>query len=163
MTAAEQWLERTLDDSANRRVVIPEAFLAVDGILQILINVTGGLVVYPKVIAARVTAELPFMATENILMAAVKAGGNRQELHEKIRLHSHAAAAQVKKFGRPNDLISRLKADIAFRKIDFEKVLDPKHYIGRAPQQVDEFIRDIVTPLCRKYRKELSRKVTLKV
>jgi adenylosuccinate lyase len=96
-------------------------------------------------------------------MAAVKAGGNRQELHEKIRLHSHAAAAQVKRFGRPNDLINRLKADIAFRKIDFEKVLDPKHYIGRAPQQVDEFIRDIVTPLCRKYRKELSRKVTLKV
>ncbi len=163
MTASEQWLERTLDDSANRRVVIPEAFLAVDGILQILINVTGGLVVYPKVIAARVTAELPFMATENILMAAVKAGGNRQELHEKIRLHSHAAAAQVKKFGRPNDLIGRLKADIAFRKIDFEKVLDPKNYIGRAPQQVNEFIRDIVTPLCRKYRKELSRKVELKV
>jgi len=144
-------------------VVIPEAFLAVDGILQILINVTGGLVIYPKVIAARVAAELPFMATENILMAAVKAGGNRQELHEKIRLHSHAAAAQVKKFGRPNDLISRLKADIAFSKIGFEKVLDPKHYIGRAPQQVDEFIRDIVTPLCRKYRRQLNRKVTLKV
>jgi len=163
MTAAEQWLERTLDDSANRRVVIPEAFLAVDGILQILINVTGGLVIYPKVIAARIAAELPFMATENILMAAVKVGGNRQELHEKIRLHSHAAAAQVKKFGRPNDLISRLKADIAFSNINFEKVLDPKYYIGRAPQQVDEFIRDIVTPLCRKYRKELSRKVTLKV
>ncbi len=163
MTAAEQWLERTLDDSANRRVVIPEAFLAVDGILQILINVTGGLVVYPKVIEARVAAELPFMATENILMAAVKTGGNRQELHEKIRLHSHAAAAQVKKFGRPNDLINRLKADIAFSKIDFEKVLDPKHYIGRAPQQVDEFIRDIVTPLCRKYRRQLNRKVTLNV
>jgi len=163
MTAAEQWLERTLDDSANRRVVIPEAFLAVDGILQILINVTGGLVVYPKVIAARVAAELPFMATENILMAAVKAVGNRQELHEKIRLHSHAAAAQVKKFGRPNDLINRLRADIAFTKINFEKVLDPKKYIGRAQQQVDEFIRDIVTPLCRKYRKELSRKVELKV
>jgi adenylosuccinate lyase len=163
MTASEQWLERTLDDSANRRVVIPEAFLAVDGILQILINVTGGLVIYPKVIAARVAAELPFMATENILMAAVKAGGNRQEVHEKIRLHSHAAAAQVKKFGRPNDLISRLKADIAFSKINFEKVLDPKHYIGRAPQQVDEFIRDIVTPIRRKYRKELNRKVELKV
>jgi len=163
MTAAEQWLERTLDDSANRRVVIPEAFLAVDGILQILINVTDGLVVYPKVIATRVAAELPFMATENILMAAVKAGGNRQELHEKIRLHSHAAAAQVKKFGRPNDLINRLKADIAFSNINFEKVLDPKKYIGRAPQQVDEFIRDIVTPLCRKYRRQLNRKVTLEV
>jgi len=163
MTASEQWLERTLDDSANRRVVIPEAFLAVDGILQILINVAGGLVIYPKVIAARVAAELPFMATENILMAAVKAGGNRQELHEKIRLHSHAAAAQVKKFGRPNDLINRLKADIAFSKINFEKVLDPSKYIGRAPQQVDEFIRDIVTPIRREYRKELNRKVELKV
>jgi len=163
MTASEQWLERTLDDSANKRVVIPEAFLAVDGILQILINVTGALVVYPKVIAARVAAELPFMATENILMAGVKAGGNRQELHEKIRLHSHAAAAQVKKLGKPNDLIGRLKADIAFSKVNFEKVLDPKSYIGRAPQQVDEFIRDIVTPLCRKYRKELNQKVDLKV
>jgi adenylosuccinate lyase len=163
MTASEQWLERTLDDSANKRVVIPEAFLAVDGILQILINVTGALVVYPKVIAARIAAELPFMATENILMAGVKAGGNRQELHEKIRLHSHAAAAQVKKLGKPNDLTGRLRADIAFSKVNFEKVLDPKSYIGRAPQQVDEFIRDIVTPLCRKYRKELNRKVELKV
>ena len=163
MTASEQWLERTLDDSANRRVVIPEAFLAVDGILQILINVTGGLVVYPKVIAARVAAELPFMATENILMAGVTAGGNRQELHEKIRLHSHAAAAQVKRFGRPNDLISRLKADIAFSKVNFEKVLDPSKYIGRAPQQVDEFIRNIVMPIRRRYRKELNRKVELKV
>ena len=163
MTASEQWLERTLDDSANRRVVIPEAFLAVDGILQIVINVTDGLVVYPKVIAARVAAELPFMATENILMAAVMAGGNRQELHERIRLHSHAAAAQVKNLGRPNDLIGRLKADIAFAKVDFEKVLDPKAYIGRAPQQVDEFIKSIVMPIRRKYREELSRKVELKV
>jgi len=163
MTASEQWLERTLDDSANRRIVIPEAFLAVDGILEILINVTGGLVVYPKVIAARVAAELPFMATENILMAAVKAGGNRQELHERIRLHSHAAAAQVKKFGRPNDLIARLSSDMAFVKVDFEKVLDPRAYIGRAPQQVDEFIRDVVTPVRKKYRKELTRKVELNV
>jgi len=163
MTASEQWLERTLDDSANRRVVIPEAFLAVDGILQILINVTDALVVYPKVIEARVAAELPFMATENILMAAVKAGGNRQELHEKIRLYSHAAAAQVKRFGRANDLIARLRADIAFGKVNFEKVLDPRNYIGRAPQQVDEFIRDIVTPIRRKHRKELSRKVELNV
>jgi adenylosuccinate lyase len=163
MTASVQWFERTLDDSANRRVVIPEAFLAVDGILEILINVLDGLVVYPKVIAAHVEAELPFMATENILVAGVKAGGNRQELHEKIRLHSHAAAAQVKQFGRPNDLINRLKADIAFREIDFEKVLNPKNYIGRAPQQVDEFIRTIVEPIRRKYRKYLSRKVELKV
>jgi len=163
MTASEQWLERTLDDSANRRIVIPESFLAVDGILEILINVTSGLVVYPKVIAGRIASELPFMATENILMAAVKAGGDRQELHERIRLHSHAAAAQVKKLGRHNDLIGRLKADMAFGKVDFEKVLDPKSYIGRAPQQVDEFIKDVVTPIRKKYRKELSRKVELNV
>jgi len=163
MTASEQWFERTLDDSANRRVVIPEAFLAVDGILEILVNVLDGLVVYPKVIAVHVEAELPFMATENILVAGVKAGGNRQELHEKIRLHSHAAAAQVKQFGRPNDLINRLKADIAFREVDFEKVLNPKNYIGRAPQQVDEFLRGIVGPICRKYRKHLGKKVDLSV
>ena len=163
MTASEQWLERTLDDSANRRVVIPEAFLAIDGILQILINVLDGLVVYPNVIAAHVAAELPFMATENILMAAVKTGGNRQELHEKIRLHSQAAAAQVKKFGKPNDLINRLKADIAFRKVNFERVLNPKNYIGRAPQQVDEFLRAIVTPICTKYRRYINKKVQLRV
>jgi len=163
MTASEQWFERTLDDSANRRVVIPEAFLAIDGILQILINVLDGLVVYPNVIAAHVAAELPFMATENILMAAVKTGGNRQELHEKIRLHSQAAAAQVKKFGKPNDLINRLKADIAFRKVNFERVLNPKNYIGRAPQQVDEFLRAIVMPICRKYQRYINKKVQLKV
>jgi len=163
MTASEQWLERTLDDSANKRLVIPEAFLAVDGILQILMNVADGLVVYPKVIAARVAAELPFMATENILMAAVKAGGNRQQLHEKIRLHSQAAAAQVKKLGKPNDLIDRLKADIDFAKIDFDKVLNPDNYIGRAPQQVDEFIKNLVTPISKKYRKGLGKKVELNV
>jgi adenylosuccinate lyase len=163
MTASEQWFERTLDDSANRRVVIPEAFLAVDGILEILINVLDGLVVYPKVIAAHVAAELPFMTTENILMAAVKADSNRQKLHERIRVHSQAAAEQVKKFGKPNDLIERLKNDSAFAKVDFKKVLNPKDYIGRAPQQVDEFIKDIVTPIRRKHRRELSRKVELKV
>jgi len=163
MTASEQWFERTLDDSANRRIVIPEAFLAVDGILQILINVVDGLVVYPSVIAAHVSAELPFMATENILMAAVKMGGNRQELHEKMKLHSQAAATQVKNFGRPNDLIGRLRADVAFAKVNFEKVLNPKAYSGRAPQQVDEFIQKIVTPIRKKYRKELNRKVELNV
>ena len=163
MTASEQWFERTLDDSANRRVVIPEAFLAVDGILEILINVLDGLVVYPKVIAARVTAELPFMATEDILMAAVKTGGNRQKLHEKLRRHSQDAAAQVKQLGKHNDLIDRLKADAAFSKVDFKTVCDPKSYIGRAPQQVDEFIKDIVVPVRRKYRKELNKKVELKV
>ena len=163
MTASEQWLERTLDDSANRRVVIPEAFLAVDGILEILINVLDGLVVYPKLIAAHIAAELPFMATENILMAAVKAGGDRQKLHEKIRQHAYAAAEQVKKFGKPNDLIDRLKADKDFSKVDFKSVLDPKGYIGRAPQQVDEFIRDVITPIRRKYRKEINKKVELNV
>jgi adenylosuccinate lyase len=163
MTASEQWFERTLDDSANRRIVIPEAFLAVDGILQILINVFDGLVVYPKVVATHVEAELPFMATENILMAGVKAGGNRQELHEKIRLHSQAAAAQVKNFGLPNDLIGRLRADISFAKIDFAKVLDPQAYVGRAPQQVDEFIRTVVMPVRKRYATELNRKVELNV
>jgi len=163
MTASEQWLERTLDDSSNRRVSIPESFLAVDGILQILLNIFDGLVVYPKVIEAHVAAELPFMATENILMAAVKAGGNRQELHEKIRLHSQAAAGEVKHFGRPNDLIGRLRMDIAFADLDFEKVLDPAAYVGRAPQQVDEFIRAVVAPIRRRYQKELNRKVELNV
>jgi adenylosuccinate lyase len=163
MTASEQWFERTLDDSSNRRVVIPEAFLAVDGILEILNNVLDGLVVYPKVIEAHVAAELPFMATENILMAAVKAGGHRQELHEKIRLYSMAAAAQVKQFGKSNDLIARLKADSAFCKVDFGKVLAPKNYVGRAPQQVDEFLKGIVAPIIRKYRGKLSKKVELNV
>jgi adenylosuccinate lyase len=163
MTAGEQWFERTLDDSSNRRIVIPEAFLAVDGILEILINVVDGLVVYPKVIAAHVAAELPFMATEDILMNAVKAGGNRQDVHEKIRQHSQAAAMQVKQLGRKNDLIERLKSDPALAMLDFEKVLNPRSCVGRAPQQVDEFIAEIVTPIRRKYRRELNRKVELKV
>jgi len=163
MTAAEQWLERTLDDSANRRVVLPEAFLATDGICQILINVAGGLVVYPRVIAARVNAELPFMATENILMAAVQAGGDRQQLHERIRVHSHAASEQVKVHGKHNDLIERLKADSAFAKVDFKKVLDPKAYIGLAPRQVTDFIAAEVAPIRKKYRRQLNRKVELNV
>lgn len=163
MTASEQWFERTLDDSANRRVVIPEAFLATDGILEILINVLDGLVVYPKVIEGRVRAELPFMATENILMAAVKNGGDRQELHERIRLHSHAASAQVKQFGRSNDLISRLKSDMAFKNVDFERVLRPENFIGRSPKQVDEFLAEIVMPIRRKYRLAINRKVELNV
>lgn len=163
MTASEQWFERTLDDSANKRLVIPEAFLAVDGILEILTNVLNGLVVYPKIIASRVSAELPFMATENILMAGVKAGGNRQVLHEKIRQHSLAAASQVKNLGKPNDLIERLKSDEAFKKVNFKTVLNPKDYTGRASQQVDEFINEVVTPIRRKYRKSLNRKVELKV
>jgi len=163
MTASEQWLERTLDDSANRRIVLPEAFLAADGILEILINVASGLVVYPKVIASHIKAELPFMATENILMAAVKAGGDRQKLHERIRQHSQAAAAQVKQLGLANDLIERLKADSVFAKVNFKAVLNPKDYLGRAPQQVDEFIADTVRPAIRKYRNQLNKTVELKV
>ena len=163
MTAAEQWFERTLDDSANKRLVIPEAFLAVDGILEILINIASGLVVYPKVIAARVNSELPFMATENIMMAAVQAGGNRQDLHEKIRVHSHEASAQVKQLGKVNDLIDRLKGDDAFAKVNFAKVMNPKSYVGRSPEQVDEFVKEVVAPVKRKYRKQLNRKVELKV
>ncbi len=163
MTASEQWFERTLDDSANRRIVIPEAFLAVDGILEILTNTIDGLVVYPKVIAARVDSELPFMATENILMAAVKAGGNRQQLHEEIRLHSQEAAAQIKQLGKKNDLIDRLKANKAFANVDFKAVMNPKNYTGRASQQVDEFIKENVTPILKKYRNQLNRKVELNV
>lgn len=163
MTAAEQWLERTLDDSSNRRIVIPEAFLAADGILEILLNVSSGLVVYPSVISSHIEAELPFMATENILMAAVKAGGNRQKLHEKIRVHSHAAGEQVKQFGKPNDLIERLKNDVSFAKVDFKKVLNPADYAGRAPQQVDEFITKIVRPAIKKYRGKIHKKTELKV
>ncbi|MBN1437618.1 MAG: adenylosuccinate lyase [Sedimentisphaerales bacterium] len=153
MTAAEQWFERTLDDSANKRLAVAEAFLAVDAILVILANVVDGLVVYPKVIEAAVDAELPFMATEDIMMAGVQAGGDRQELHEVIRKHSHAAAAEVKLHGRKNDLIARLQADNAFAKVDLKGVLDAKRYIGRAPEQVDDFLREVVGPLRRKYRK----------
>jgi len=153
MTAAEQWFERTLDDSANKRLVIPEAFLATDAILCILSNVITGLVVYPRVIQSAIDAELPFMATENILMAAVAAGGDRQRLHESIRRHSLAAAEQVKLHGKPNDLIARLKADPLFARVDFKDVLQPRHYIGRAPEQVTDFLRQIVSPLTRKFRK----------
>ncbi|AQQ70189.1 Adenylosuccinate lyase [Limihaloglobus sulfuriphilus] len=163
MTAAEQWLERTLDDSANRRVVIPEAFLAVDGILEILINVVDGLVVYPKVIQQRINSELPFMATENILMAGVKAGGDRQKLHEEIRIHSHEAAEQVKMHGKPNDLIERLKANPAFKDIDLDGVLKPSLYIGRAPEQVNEFVAEVVIPIRRRYSGKLNKKVELTV
>ncbi len=163
MTASEQWFERTLDDSANRRLVIPETFLAVDGILEVLTNVLDGLVVYPKVIASHVAAELPFMASENILMAAVVAGGSRQDLHEKIRQHAQDAARQVKQMGQANDLIDRLRADPAFSAVDFDKVLAPKDYIGRAPQQVDEYLTEIVRPALRRYRKVVNRKVELNV
>ena len=162
-TAAEQMFERTLDDSANRRITLPETFMAVDGALLIMQNVASGLVVYPKVIAAHVAAELPFMATENIIMAGVKAGGNRQELHERIRKQSQAAGQRVKMEGKENDLIDRLKADPAFAKINFTRLLRPRDFIGRAPEQVDEFLRQVVGPIRRKYRSLLGAKVELKV
>lgn len=162
-TAAEQWFERTLDDSANKRMSIPELFLATDATLRIVTNVARGLVVYPKVIEARLKAELPFMATENIMMAASAAGGDRQELHERIRKHSHAAAARVKHEGLDNDLLDRLKNDPAFHKVNFKQVVDSKAFLGRAPQQVDEFLKEYVTPIRRRYRPALSRSSNLSV
>ncbi len=162
-TAAEQWLERSLDDSANRRLSIPEAFLAADGMLLIVVNVGRGLVVYPETIAARVAAELPFMATENILMAATKAGGDRQELHERIRRHAQAAATRVKLKGLDNDLLDRLKADPAFADLKIDALIDPRKFVGRAPQQVDAFLRQLVAPIRRRYRNVLGRPAELEV
>ena len=133
-TAAEQWFERTLDDSSNKRLAVPEPFLAIDGCLQIVINVARGLEVYPKTIEAAVLAELPFMATEEILMAGVSGGGDRQALHELIRKHSIDAANEVKQHGRPNDLINRLRADPSSSQVDWGSVVDPKRFVGRAPQ-----------------------------
>jgi len=150
-TAAVQWLERTLDDSANRRLVIPQAFLATDAVLILCQNVTAGLVVYPRVIAANLQAELPFMATENILMAGVAAGGDRQDLHERIRRHSQAAAAVVKEQGGPNDLLERLARDPAFATLDLGALLAPSDFVGRAPQQVDEFLAEVIAPIRAKY------------
>ncbi len=155
-TAGTQWFERTLDDSANKRVSVAEAFLAVDAILNIYINVTAGLVVYDKIVEKRVMEKLPFMATENIMMESVKRGGNRQELHERLRTHSHAAAAKVKLEGGENDLISRIAADEAFplEESEIRKHLDPKLYIGRCPSQVDEFIDSVANPILEKYYSE---------
>lgn len=148
-TTAGQWFERTLDDSANKRISVPEAFLACDAILSIYLNVASGLVVYPKVIEKRLMSELPFMATENIMMDAVKRGGNRQELHEKIRELSWQAAAVVKQEGGENDLIERIAKEPMFSMSldELKAVLDPKKYVGRAPQQVEEYINDYVKPL----------------
>lgn len=150
-TLATQWMERTLDDSANRRLVLPQAFLATDAILILYENVTRGLVVYPEVIAAHLAAELPFMASENILMAAVAQGGDRQTLHEKIRQHSQAAAEVVKCQGRPNDLLHRLKQDPDFVAVDLDAVVDVQQFVGRAPQQVDAFVEQVVAPIRQRY------------
>ncbi len=162
-TAAVQWFERTLDDSAARRLVLPQAFLATDAVLILCRNVTSGLVVYPKVIGAALQAELPFMATENILMAAVAAGGDRQELHECIRRHSQAAAAVVKEQGGANDLMDRLRADPAFRAVDLDAALDPRQFVGRAPEQVDEFLAGVVEPIRAKYPDALGAAADVRV
>ncbi len=163
MTAATQWMERTLDDSANRRLVIPQAFLAIDAVLVLMQNVAEGMVVYPKTIARNLAAELPFMATENILMRAVANGGDRQELHEKIRVHSQAAATQVKDEGADNDLLHRLRDDPAFAGTDLDAATDPLAFVGRAPEQVDEFIAEQIEPIRWRYGdgKGLSAEVTV--
>ena len=149
ITASTQWFERTLDDSANRRIVIPETFLAVDGILNLYINITSKMVVYPKIIEKHVNEELPFIATENILMEAVKKGGDRQVLHEKIRVHSMEAGRVVKEYGKPNDLIDRICNDPAFslNAEDVYAVLKPENYTGRSSRQVEEYISESVDPM----------------
>ncbi|MCR4614553.1 MAG: adenylosuccinate lyase [Clostridiales bacterium] len=165
LTAATQWFERTLDDSANRRISVAEAFLATDAILELYINISSGLVVYPKMIENRLMAELPFMATENIMMEAVKRGGDRQELHEKIRVHSMAAGKVVKQEGGKNDLLERIASDPAFG-IDADKLnelMKPSLYVGRAVQQTEEFIRDDVRPILEKYSDLLGLNVEIKV
>ncbi|MBN2477064.1 MAG: adenylosuccinate lyase [Pirellulales bacterium] len=162
-TLATQWLERTLDDSANRRLVLPQAFLAIDAVLLLLRNVSSGLVVYPKVIAKHLDAELPFMASENILMAAVAAGGDRQQLHERIRRHSQDAAAVVKQQAGQNDLLTRLAADEAFAGVDLAAVLEPSQFVGRAPQQVDEFLADVVEPIRARYPQSLDAAADVEV
>ena len=164
-TSATQWFERTLDDSANKRIAVAEGFLATDGILDIMLNVTADLVVYPKVIAARVMKELPFMATENIMMQAVKKGGDRQELHEKLRVHSQAAARVVKEEGGENDLVDRVAADPAFglTKEEILAEMDPKAFTGRAPQQVEEFLAEYIQPVLDGNKEILGEKVELKV
>jgi adenylosuccinate lyase len=162
-TTATQWMERTLDDSANRRLVIPQAFLAIDAILLLYQNIAAGLVVYPKVIARHLADELPFMATETVLMAAVARGGDRQDLHERIRRHSQEAAALVKQEGRENDLLARLAGDPAFAGIDVRAALEPSRFVGRAPEQVDEFLRDVITPIQKRYGTKQAKPADVRV
>ena len=164
-TAGTQWFERTLDDSANKRVAVAEAFLATDAILNILINVCDGLVVYPKVVRARIMAELPFMASENIMMSAVKKGGDRQELHEKIRVYAQQAAKVVKEEGGKNDLIERICADESFglNAEEIEAILRPEDFTGRSAEQVEEFLTDIIEPILKENEKLLGEKAELSV
>lgn len=165
MTASEQWFERTLDDSANKRISVPEAFLATDAILGIYLNIAQGLVVYPNVIAARVAKELPFMATENVIMEAVKRGGDRQELHERIRVHSMEAGRRVKEKGLENDLIQRMAEDplLGITAEQMRTILEPARYVGRAPEQTEEFVTFVRETVLSKYQGKLGMKSELKV
>lgn len=165
ITASAQWFERTLDDSANKRISIAEAFLATDGILDLYLNITDGMVVYPKVVEADILKELPFMATENIMMDAVKAGGDRQELHELVRQHSMAAGKVVKEEGKPNDLIERIANDPKFglTKEEIEAHMQPIHYVGRSVQQTEEFFRDYIDPILAKHKDELGIEAEINV
>ena len=165
ITSATQWFERTLDDSANKRLSIPEGFLAIDGILDLCLNVVDGLVVYPKVIEKHLMAELPFMATENIMMDAVKAGGDRQELHERIRELSMEAGRNVKVNGGENNLLELIAADPAFGLSleDLKKTMEPSRYVGRAPEQVDAFLSQVVNPILEEYRELLGEKAEINV
>lgn len=165
ITSATQWFERTLDDSANKRLSVPEGFLAIDGILDLCLNVVDGLVVYPKVIYKHFMAEIPFMATENIMMDAVKQGGNRQELHEKIRQLSMEAGKTVKEEGKDNNLVDLIAADPAFglTKEQIEANLKPELYVGRAPRQVEVFLRDVVCPILDANKEELGVKAEINV
>lgn len=157
-TAASQWFERTLDDSANKRIAVPEAYLATDAVLLILHNVASGMVVYPEMIRRRLMEELPFMATENLMMRAAKRGGDRQELHERVRVHSIAAGQEVKQHGRPNDLMDRIAGDPAFgvTREELEEDLRPELYVGRAPEQVDEFLQEWVRPALERHAGEVE-------
>jgi adenylosuccinate lyase len=162
-TAATQWLERTLDDSSNRRLSLPEAFLALDGALDIMANVCGGLVVHERVVAAHLDAELPFMLSENLMLAAARAGADRQEAHERIRVHSIAAGEMVKRHGKPNDLLERLARDPFFAAVDLASICDARAATGRAAEQVDQFNAAIVEPIRRRYGSSILEDATLKV
>ncbi len=165
ITSATQWFERTLDDSANKRLSVPEGFLAIDGVLDLCLNVVDGLVVYPKVIEKRLMSELPFMATENIMMDAVKAGGDRQELHERIRELSMEAGRNVKEFGRDNNLLELIAADASFNMTleDLQKTMDPAKYVGRSKVQVENFLNNVVNPILKKNAEILGIKAEINV
>ena len=165
ITSATQWFERTLDDSANKRLSIPEGFLAIDGILDLCLNVVDGLVVYPKVIEKRLMSELPFMATENIMMDAVKAGGDRQELHERIRELSMEAGRNVKEKGLDNNLLELIAQDDAFNLSleDLQKTMDPSKYVGRSPEQVDAFLKNVIAPILEENKELLGVKAEINV